>query len=366
MTPLSQGVEQTALPGRLNPFYLEGRPLPLAAALAQQLGLRDGQIVQGTIEARGAELKLLLDGRLLDLPPGLRFRPGDSVWLRAIAGAGGWLLRPVDPGASSTTAAAILPDLAGEAALPAGISRLLALSLRPPMSPALLQLFQPQVAGGLLQSAGVPELAALFQRLQLSMRGLTPAGLQAAVQASGFWLEPLLARGQAVPVDAKSLLRRLVRALGEREPGMAESVRRAVDDIESAQVESLAAQARGELSFSMVLPFADANPVAIRFFRPPRQPGQEAPPFSVDIHTINDVLGEVWLKTSIAKAGHVELMMWALKESVVRLARRHADALGERLKVAGLTMDAFRVFHAPRPSLPDSWAPPGAVLDVRA
>lgn len=366
MTPLLQGVEQMALPGRLNPFYLEGRPLPLATVLAQQLGLRDGQIVQGTIEARGAQLKLLLDGRLLDLPPGLRLRPGDSLTLRAIAGGAGWLLKPIDAG-STPQSPASAPLLAGEAALPPGMSRLLALSLRPPMSPTLLQLFQPQVLAGLLQSAGSPELAALFQRMQLSMRGLSPLSLQAAVMSSGFWLEPLLARGLGgVTGDAKALLRRLVRAIGEREAGMAESVRRAVDDIESAQVESLAAQSRGELSFSMVLPFADAYPVAIRFFRPPRQPGEEAPPFSVDIHTINDVLGEIWLKTSITRAGHVELMMWALKESVVRLARRHGDALGERLKVAGLTMDAFRVFHASRPSLPDSWTPPGAMLDVRA
>ncbi len=365
MTPLLQGVEQTALPGRLNPFYLEGRPLPLATPLAQQLGLRDGQIIQATIEARGGSLKLLINGRLLDLPPGLRFRPGDAVWLRAQQGAGSWALKPVDPGTAQPSAAAALP--AGDEALPPGMSRLMALSLRPPASPLLMQLFQPAMASGLLQSAASPELSALFQGMQLSMRGLTPAALQAAVMSSGFWLEALLARGQPAPAgDTKSLLRRLIRTLAERDAGTVESLKRAIDDIEAAQVESLAAQARGELAFSMVLPFRDANPVTIKFFRPPRRPGQEAPPFSVDIHTINDVLGEIWLKTSVTKAAHVELMMWALKESVVRLARRHSDALGQRLSAAGLTMDSFRIFHAPRPSLPDSWAPPGAVLDVRA
>ncbi len=365
MTPL-QGTEQTALPGRLNPFYLEGRPLPLATPLAQQLGLRDNQVVQGTIEMRGDALKLLLNGRLLDLPPGLRFRPGDSVWLRALMGAAGWSLKPVDPRSlpAETTAA----TAAAEGELPAaGISRLQALALRPPGSPALMQLFQPMLASGLLQSSGSAELAALFQRMQLSMRGLSPEALQGAVLSSGFWMEALLARGQAAPMpDTKTLLRRLVRALGEKDPATSDALRGAIDDIESSQVESLAAQARGELSFSMVLPFADANPVAIRFFRPPRRPGQEAPPFSVDIHTINDVLGEIWLKTSVTKPAHVELMMWALKESVVRLARQKSDALGRRLADAGLKLDAFRVFHAPRPSLPDSWAPPGAVLDVRA
>ncbi len=366
MTPLLQGVEQAALPGRLNPFYLEGRPLPLAMPIAQQLGLRDGQIVQGTIELRGEMLKLLLNGQLLDLPPGLRFRPGEAVWLRAYRGAGGWLLKAVDPDAAR--GAAPVADAAEPATESPALSRLLALSLRPPMSPTLLQLFQPGAMEALFKSGGDAGLASLFQSMQLSMRGLTPGALQGAVLSSGFWLEALLGRGQlAGAIDGKTLLRRLIRSLSDKEPGSTTSLHKALDDIESAQVESLAAQARGELSFAMVLPFRDANPVEVRFFRPPRRPGQQPPPFSVDIHTDNDVLGEIWLKTSIAQAAHVDLMMWAVKDSVVRLARRHADALGKRLAEAGLTMDSFRVFHSAREEQPEHpVAAPGTMLDVSA
>jgi hypothetical protein len=159
----------------------------------------------------------------------------------------------------------------------------------------------------------------------------------------------------------------MIRALGDKDTSVVAGLKKAMDDIESAQVESLAAQSRGELSFGMVLPFVDANPVHIRFFRPARQPGREAPPFSVDIHTQNEVLGEIWLKTSITRASHVDLMMWALKGSSVRLARKYSDALGQRLQKAGLTMDSFRIFHAARPSLPEGWSPPaGAMLDVSA
>jgi len=72
-----QGTEQTALPGRLNPFYLDGRTITLLLPIAQQLGLRDGQIIQASLEMRGETLKLLYNGQLIDLPPGLRFRPGE-------------------------------------------------------------------------------------------------------------------------------------------------------------------------------------------------------------------------------------------------------------------------------------------------
>ena len=363
MNPL-QGTEQTALPGRLNPFYLDGRTITLLQPVAQQLGLRDGQVIQAAIEMRGDSLKLLYNGQVIELPPGLRFRPGEQVWLRAYRGAGGWTLRAQEGrGAAGSAAAPATSSVATDT----GISRLAALALRPPMSPTLLSVFQPGVMSGFLQSAGDPALASLFRSLQLSVRGLTPGAIQGAVLASGFWLEALLGRGQAPPSpDTKSLLRKLIRSIAEKEPAKAEQLRRAVDDIESAQVDSLSAQARGELAFSMVLPFVDANPVEIRFFRPPRRPGQSKTPFSVDIHTDNEELGEIWLKTSITEAAHVDLMMWALKASVVRLAQRHSGALAERLAFAGLTMDSFRVFHSARPSLPDSWAPPGAMLDVVA
>lgn len=365
------GAEQAALPGRLNPIYLEGRPLQLETPIAQQLGLRDGQIVEASVELRGAALKLLLNGKLFDLPAALRFRPGDSVFLRAHQGANGWLLKIFDPAAQPAASASAATASAPASDLPAtqmNASRLAALSLRPPMSPTLLDLFNPRQAASLLQTTGNPELAAMFQRLQLSMRGLSAASLQAAILGSGFWMEALLSRGQSQPAnDAKAMLRRMIRALSDKETSVVSGLQKAVDDIESAQIESLAAQARGELLFSMVLPFVDANPIHIRFFRPARQPGREPPPFSVDIHTENEVLGEIWLKTSISRESHVDLMMWALKGSAVRLARKHSDALGQRLQTAGLTMDSFRIFHSARPSLPEGWTPPaGAMLDVCA
>ena len=166
------GAEQAALPGRLNPIYLEGRPLQLETSIAQQLGLRDGQIVQASIELRGEALKLLLNGKLFDLPAALRFRPSDRVFLRAYQGANGWLLKIFDPVAQpAATAAAPASAPATElAAAQINASRLAALSLRPPMSPTLLDLFTPGQAASLLQTTGNPELATMFQRLQLSMR----------------------------------------------------------------------------------------------------------------------------------------------------------------------------------------------------
>lgn len=358
------GPEAAALPGRLHPIYLEGRPLQLETNVARQLGLRDGQVVEASVELRGDTLKMLLNGRMFDLPPGLRFNPGETIWLRAHAQATGWLLKPTEaPGSAPATSA--LPSPADRQT--ALSSRLFALSMRPPMAPVLMNMFQPSSIAAMMQLAGSPELAVIFQRMSLTMGKLTPGDLQSAVQNSGFWLESMLGEGQSVPgTDQKTWLRRMIRSLGERPSPEKAGLEKALDDVEAAQVESLAAQGRGEINFAMVLPFINANPVEIRFFRQARRPNEEAPPFTVNIHTDNAQLGEIWLKTSIARASHVELMMWALREDVATLARQHSEGLRQRLREAGLTMDSFRVFNSARPSLPDSWTPSGAILDVRA
>ena len=354
--------EPASLPGRIHPIYLEGKPFQLETVVARQLGLRDGQTVQASAELRGETLKLLLNGKLFDLPPGLRMQAGETVWLRAHANATSWLLKPVEPpatGALNTNNNPVAEAL--------NTSRLNALLLRPPMSPTLLALFQPAVMNGLLQVAGNPELAMMFQRMRLSMQGLNAAALQRGVQNSGMWLESLLSQGQAVSgQDNKALLRRLIRALGERDSPEKASLEKALDDVEAAQVDSLVAQARGEISFAMVLPFVDANPVEVKFFRPARRPDQEPPPFTVNIHTDNQHLGEIWLKTTISRASHVDLMMWALRADIASLAREHSGTLSARMREAGLTVESFRIFNSARPSLPENWAPTGAMLDVKA
>ena len=58
--------------------------LPLVeASTARLLNLSDGQVVQGTVQAQGDQLALLLRGRLLELPPGMEWTIGQRLNLRA-------------------------------------------------------------------------------------------------------------------------------------------------------------------------------------------------------------------------------------------------------------------------------------------
>lgn len=376
-----QGPEQLLLTGRIHPISLEVRPLQLENTLARNLGLRDGQIIQATLEMRGDSLKLLINGGLVDLPPGFRLRAGDTVLLRAQARPGSWLLRPVDARSAAAAGAAEMsateapgspasPQSARPQGMPAPVhltsSRLQALLLRPPLTPELMSLLEPRELAALLKHVGKDELVALFRRLQLSIRGLSPELLQSSVIASGLWLEALLGSGRlgATP-DVKTLLRRMLRALGDRDLPDQTRIARAIDDIESAQVESVKAQTRGELLFPLVLPFVDANPVELRFSRARRRGSQEDPSFTVDLHTQHATLGEIWLQIAVSDRSQVHLMLWATTTQTATAARKQAELLRQRLAGAGLSFGTMRVFNSARPVELHQNAPPGTMLDIQ-
>jgi hypothetical protein len=76
------GAEALTAPNRINPIYLEGKLLTFQASIAQDLGLKDGQIVQALVRLHGDQPKLLLQGRMIDAPPNSLATPGESMWLR--------------------------------------------------------------------------------------------------------------------------------------------------------------------------------------------------------------------------------------------------------------------------------------------
>ena len=374
-----QGPEQLLLTGRVHPISLEVRPLQLEDTQARNLGLRDGQIVQATLEMRGDSLKLLINGGLIDLPPGFRFRPGDTILLRAQARQGSWLLRPIDARAAASAgavaAAATESALSAQSARPQGAppptvhlntSPLQALLLRPPLTPELMSLLEPKELAVLLQHVGNDELMALFRQLQLSIRGLSPEALRSSVIASGLWLEALLGSGQLGAItDVKTLLRKMLRALGERDSPDQARILRAIEDIESAQVDSVRAQSRGELAFPLVLPFIDANPVELRMSRSRQRGQQGTPPFTVDLHTQHATLGEIWLQISVVERTEVHLMLWATRVQTASAARKQTERLRQQLAGVGLSFGSMRVFNAPRPIEIKVSAPPGAMLDIQ-
>ena len=394
--------ETLALAGRANPILLEGRAPIIQAAQARALGLTDGQVVSAIAQVRGERLKLMLQGRAIDWPAGMRLKAGDTVALSAhLQANGSWLLKPLTAGASrpdaksapstsgAPTTSAYAPLAHADAAMSARLSSLLA---RAPDTRAWTHLFQSGALSQLVSALGSSvagtasaqpgatptgrgEWFDLWPALRLSMASLSPTGLREAMLANGLSAEALLARGSAAAAqDTKTLLRNLLRKLGPAAPNSA-VVREALDDLERAQVEAVQALDRRELSFSMVLPFIDADPIDLRFKRPARNSPDDPAVFTVDVHTNNQRLGELWLRTVITPPSapateppSVDMTMWAIRDDVARAARLASADLADELEAKGLAMATLQVFNAPRPASTHAWQPPhaGTVLDVNA
>lgn len=493
--------ETMAVAGRLNTLVIDARAAVIQAPEARLLGLTQGQIVNAIAEVRGERLKLILQGRAIELPRGLRLSPGDAVTLKALAQTSGqWQLQPqaingkpvtlaptpqiaqapqtaskpqtapaspttpasqtaqttqttpapqttpgaatpipAPTGAQTTIAQAgaptakvspktpvppghvrIAPDAqvttkAAEALAaattkpvatqtPAGVqplaqpdaavsARLSALLSRPPDTSAWAHLFKSGALDQLLKwvthaaprsSAATPALATpagaavpLAERfdqwplLNLRMGGLTPRTLRDAMLASGLSAEALLARGDSKGrPDVKTLLRQLMAVL-QQGTNAHTVVKDAFDDIERAQVDAAQALERRELAFSLVLPFSDAEPINLKFQRHAKRDDAPGHVYTVDVHTQNQRLGELWMRSQIhiqADRTDVALTMWAVRADVAVQARAHVDDLRDELEAAGLGLIEVQVFNAARPNQDAAWTTPdaGTVLDVSA
>ena len=160
----------------------------------------------------------------------------------------------------------------------------------------------------------------------------------------------------------------------ESSPATRALLQGALDDIESRQLQSAIDTATGrDLVFSMLLPFADAPPVQVRWARA-RERGQEgeggASPWVVDLHTRSSVFGEVWLRTRISERSRVELVMWAQRAELVAQARASSPSLTAWLQEAGLRMTSIQIIHgSPPPGIEPASAPSGEsgrLVDLRA
>ena len=366
------GAETAHLNPKIPTIYLEGR-LPLVVErTAAELGLRDGQVIQATVEAKLERLRLNLQdpawlGKSIDLPkdlpPGLRLAAGDTALFRVQLQADGTIvLRPLQTQARASLAPTDSP-------LP---NRMQQLGFRPPDMGALAMLLRPGFLESLLKglNPATPEMAGLlqWQRMRPNMAQLSPEKLQQLMERSGWMTEHLLAKGEGSGlIDLKSSLRHLLRLMQSQGSDSAGRIQDAIDDIESRQLTASETLTGREWVFSMMLPFADAEPVAMRFVRSRRQPGEEKAPFIIHLHTRNRDLGEVWLQTRISEETEVDMVMWALREDVVKRAKELTVNLEEELDSAGLHMTRLLVIHGPGPAEPMPWSPPetGSLLDIQ-
>ncbi len=424
-------VAESTAPARPSPLFLQGQAsLPLVEAItARALELKDGQIVQATVQPQGEQLALLLRGRQIGVPRANGWEVGQRLSFQVQAHADGSVtLQLLGPGAktpfplasntpgapTAQTATPYAPEISAKTPTPAAVatpatsavtaialagmggsaalastpfagfagvfSRLGSLLYREPGMPDLRQLFEPgegldavlaKISGSpQMQAQAQMQMQAQWQAMRLSAERLTPESIRMAM-FSAMGSETSIGRiRNPAPLDPKQLLHQLLKAVsdaGEEDGPEAQHIKRALGDLDAAQIGAVKAQADGAMAMSVVLPFANQPPIELRFERQPQAPGQESV-YTVNAHSTSQDFGELWLKADLHGDTDLDLSMWALRPTVVALAQEGAQALRDKLREVGLSMRSFHAHPGARPVAPAAIQPqaqPGTVLDFR-
>lgn len=376
-------VTESAAQVRANPLFPQGPSSPslVEASAARALNLKDGQVVQALFQTQGNQSTLLLQGRLIGVPGQPDWVNGQRLRFQAqILPNGTVLLHPLrDEGLSPITAKAIAASAAGLAspappALPetaGSFSRLASLLYRQPGQPDLRQLLAPGGLDALMAKLAKPgDLQLQWQAMRLLPGQLSPEVIRWVVIAV-MGSEASIDRARKPHAnDPKQLLYQLLAALADN-PGEHDTdvqhVKRAIADLDSAQLSALQSQRAGEMAITVQLPMAEEPPVEIRFERK-LATGEQSAVLSVSVHTTSEDFGELWLKADLRETNQIDLVMWAVRDSVVAQAQSGVAALQQQLQDAGLLMRSFQAHVGARPA-PASAAPisaaPGVVLDYR-
>jgi len=411
-------VTESTAPLRPSPLFVQGQAsVPLVEAItARVLDLKDGQTVQATVQSQGEQMALMLKGRQIGVPRNAGWEVGQRLNFQVQTLADGSVLLQLVPApfksSANLLASPIAPPtvLAGQASPPAAgaapaaaapavsalvpldaasqayatgalwapfagfsgtFSRLGSLLYRKPGQPDVRALFTPGSLDALLAKADAkPEIQAQWQAMRLSTERISPDAIRMAVLAAMGSETSLNRVRNPSPLDPKQMLQQILKSLtevSEEDSADVQQVKRALGDLDAAQLSAVQAQGNAALAMAVVLPFVNHEPVELVFERPARESDQESV-FTVSAHSNSQDYGELWLKADLHANEQVDLSMWAVRASVLELARTGADQLRQNLQDAGLSMRSFQAIAGPRPNDPSPVKPlarPGEVLDFR-
>lgn len=341
------GPEQVGSLLRPMPIFLEGRALTLATPVAQELGLRAGQVVELVSAMIDGRARLQYGDRTLPWVGALPFPPGDRRAFRVRVTTQGVTLEPLRPSPALSKAA---PEASASAPAAPELSALFRLLAHPSLSLAA-RAQQVDSLFALGEKAPPPAQLALPRP---SVQALDGAAVRAALMHSGLFMEAQLGqRRPPSPLDMKRALLRVAQA-APAQSELGRVVGEVLAGLERAQAETLhAAQHRQELNLSWTMGFRDGPAVALELEREARRQSPDAPPrWIVHAATRLPELGPLWMRTAFNRSGEVDFTLWAPAPEAAALARQEGEGLAQELAVQGLTLKRFVVHEHPRKDRP--------------
>ena len=98
----------------------------------------------------------------------------------------------------------------------------------------------------------------------------------------------------------------------------------------------------------MVIPFQNGSPLQLSLQRGAVTDSQPSPPFVINAYSNDDVLGEIWLKSTIETQGELEIIMWAKNKATASTAATVSDVLTAQLSEFGLHLRKISIINGAR------------------
>ena len=328
-----------AIPRPIAPDAMPAQ-VPIRQPIADELGLKAGQVVQALIATSKGQQQMHLGKQQLPLPQGMQLPQGE-VAMRVVQTAQGLTLSP--------QLAATQPQAVQSAAVSGLSAALASVIAKPSARPVTQSLFAAGALEGQLASAGLAKEAQFLQANRLSSQQLSGQQIAAAVKFGGLMNEKAIAEGIGFQAGMlKPWLRQLLRLLPHQSE-LSLKLADLIGELESFQLESLPQSGTRDQGLSALLLFRDQPPVELIFERhEPEEDDQNGPLWVINLHTSLEILGDVWLRSGFSGSS-VEMMFWAADPHTARLARGARLDLEEALSEHGLTVKGLQIFDVPRP-----------------
>lgn len=329
-----------AIPRPIAPDALPTQ-MPIRQSIAQELGLKAGQVVQALVATSGDKMGLQLGSQQLPLPPGTQL-PEGPIALRVVQTAQGMALVPQ-----------VVSQLAGQTpqAAVSGLSAALLTVLSKQGQRGQIQtLLQPGQMESALRQVGLGGEAQQLTAQRLASDRLTGDVIRQAIQFGGLANEKAIAEGVALNGGLlKPWLRQILRLLPHQSE-LAGRISGLLAEIEHFQLESLPQSQARDAGLSTLLLFRDQSPVELQFERQTvsDEEGVERRLWVINLHTELSHLGEIWMKSRFDRQA-VDLTIWARETATAKLATAGQYDLQEALSEYGLNVKSMQIFDQPRP-----------------
>lgn len=330
-----------AIPRAIAPDAMPSQ-VPIRQSVAQELGLKVGQVVQALVASSGDKMGLQFGNRQLPLPQGLQLSEG-PITLRVVQTAQGMALVPQMAGQTAAQT--------GQAAAATGLSAaLLSVLSKQGQRGQIHTLLQPGQLEAALRQSGLPDQAARLSGQRLPSDRLTGDVIRQAIQFGSLANEKAIAEGVAMNGGMlKPWLRQMLRLLPQQSE-LTARLSGLIAELEHLQLESLPQSQVRDSGLSALLLLRDQPPVELLFERQTvtDEEGAQKRLWVINLHTELAHLGEVWMKSSFDQ-DQVELTLWARESATAKLAKEAKYDLQEALSEHGLTVCSMHIFDQPRP-----------------